>query len=347
MKSSKIETKPTALREALLRRVHRRYIASGNLSLPAAPALLSTYVDMLSTMFQAMGRALSKAELDHLRRILGDKLQEGWRISPHCRVYIEWRTDPSPAVSLSYSLWLRESTTEAEYEEWTKTRAPPLFGEHPDAKVLAVARSLGAPRAVPCLDIGAGTGRNALPLAREGFLVDAVEMAPALLQLLREEISEEKLSVGVIEGDILDEVRLPPGKYRFLFLCEVVSHFREHGQLRALFERASEALQPGGMLLFSAFIAHDPYVPDTMARELSEVFWSTTYTRKQIAFAMDGLPFEKVSDESVYDYEKANLAPEAWPPTGWFSDWSRGCDIFALPEEKSPVELRWLLFRRR
>ena len=347
MKPTKTETRPQALREAMLRRVHRRSSGGGHLLLPAAPALLSTYVEMLSAIFQAMGRGLSREELDHLRRILGDKLEEGWKISPHCRVYIEWTTDPSPAVSLSYKIWLRPSTTKSEYEDWVKNRAPPLFGEHPDAKVLAVARSLGAPADVPCLDVGAGTGRNALPLARLGHPVDAVEMTPALMEVLRESAAEQKLPLGLFPGDILGDLPLPEGRYRFLFLCEVLTHFREAAQLRALFERASRALQPGGMLLFSALLAHDSYTPDPMARELSEVFWATLYTRKQLAFAMNGLPFEKVSDESVHDYEKAHLPPEAWPPTGWFTDWSRGLDLFALPPEKSPAELRWVLYRRR
>jgi len=40
------------------------------------------------------------------------------------------------------------------------------------------------------------------------------------------------------------------------------------------------------------------------------------------------------------------LAEEAWPPTGWYDDWSQGLDVYALPAGKAPMELRWLTFRR-
>ncbi|RYE93235.1 MAG: class I SAM-dependent methyltransferase [Myxococcales bacterium] len=348
MKSFKVETRPQALREAMMPRVHRRLSASGKLSLPAAPALLETYVEQIATQFSLLGRRFSTEQLDHLRRILRERLEAAWKRSPHCRLLIDWSTDASPAVSVSYTVATRFSTTEDEYEEWTRTRTPPLFGANPDAKVMAVAGqlSLGMPALTPCLDIGAGTGRNSLPLARLGHPVDAVEVAPALLGLLRDDLRAERLPVTVMEGDVLGDLALPARKYRLAFLCEVLSSFREPAQLRPLFERAVAALQPGGQLLFSAFIAHDSYVPDRLARELSEVFWCTIYTRKDIAAAMAGLPLKLVSDESVHDYEKANLPPGAWPQTEWYPQWTQGLDVFAIEPTRSPAQLRWLLYQR-
>ena len=60
----------------------------------------------------------------------------------------------------------------------------------------------------------------------------------------------------------------------------------------------------------------------------------------------EGLPFERVTDESVLEYEKEHLPAEAWPPTGWFVPWVAGQDLFDIPENRSPVELRWLAYRR-
>jgi hypothetical protein len=76
------------------------------------------------------------------------------------------------------------------------------------------------------------------------------------------------------------------------------------------------------------------------------VFWCCVFTRRDLAEALEGLPFELVSDESVYEFEKANLPAAAWPPTGWFEEWTRGLDLFDLTPEKSPIELRWLVYRR-
>lgn len=58
-----------------------------------------------------------------------------------------------------------------------------------------------------------------------------------------------------------------------------------------------------------------------------------------------GLPLRLVSDDSVYEYEQANLPAGAWPPTSWYADWVGG-DVFDLPREECPIEMRWLVFER-
>src|SRR5690606_15880072 len=120
----------------------------------------------------------------------------------------------------------------------------------PDAKVMNLARSLGDPKDVPVLDIGAGTGRNTLPLAREGFPTDAIELAPALAKVLREDAEKAGLSVRVFEGDATDRnLGVPQNYYGLVFLAEVVaSHFRNVAHLRQLFEVVVDMIRPGGYL---------------------------------------------------------------------------------------------------
>jgi SAM-dependent methyltransferase len=224
-----------------------------------------------------------------------------------------------------------------------------LFGAHPDAKVLELARSLGAPAEVPIIDIGAGTGRNTIPLARAGHPVDAVELAPPLAAILREELAKHELtSTRVFEGNILDPaLELPAAHYRLVVLAEVVaSHFRELAEIRQLLEVAAKLLVPGGLLAFSAFLSQDGYKPDLAARELSQVLWCCLFTRKELADAAAGLPFERVADESVADFERAHQPEANWPPTGWFEEWAGGQDLFDLPAGKPPLELRWIVYRR-
>lgn len=116
----------------------------------------------------------------------------------------------------------------------------PYATEFPDAKDMDLARSLGRPEDVTVIDIGAGTGRNTLPLAREGFRVDAVELAPALAELLRQDVEKEGLTVHVHLGSILDDsFNLPENHYKMIFLSEVVPHFRNGAQLRKVFEIAA------------------------------------------------------------------------------------------------------------
>ena len=344
----KAETNHAVLRQAMLKRLPRRLTTTAQLSFAAVPALIDHYVDLLGTTFAALGRTFSEKELTQLRGILEKKLEEGWNASPYAKVFVSYETDPLPKTSLSYRVSVSVVTMADEYEHWVKTRKPPLFGANADAKVMTLARSLGAPSEVSVLDVGAGTGRNTLPLAREGFATDAIELAPALAEILRDAVAKEQLPVRVFEGDALDPaLGVPKAHYRLAVLAEVVaSHFRSTSQLHTLFEGVAEMLAPGGLLVFSTFLAREGFKPEPLIQQLSQVFWCCLFTRRDLSEALEGLPFELVSDESVYEFEKNNLPAEAWPPTGWFEEWTRGLDLFDLTPEKSPIELRWLVYRR-
>ncbi|HEY3501044.1 MAG TPA: class I SAM-dependent methyltransferase [Polyangiaceae bacterium] len=345
----KRETNASVVKKALITRLPRRVSSSGQMVLPAAPSLLDHYTEKLYEYFSLLGRVFTKEEMDHLKGILERKLDEAYTASPYARVVVHYETDPPPKTSLTYRMSVSMSSIKDEYDGWIKTRTPPYFGAHPDAKVMQAARSLGNPKDAPVLDIGAGTGRNTLPLAREGFPIDAIELTPSLAGLLREEVAKENLAVRVFEGDALaGNTELPEHHYKLVFLSEVIaSHIRTVDQVRAIFDGAAEALVAGGLLVFNAFLAHESYRPDAVARELSQVFWCNLFTRQDLATAMQGLPFELVADESTHDFEQENQPAEAWPPTGWFVDWSKGLDLFDLPRGTAPMELRWLTFRRK
>jgi SAM-dependent methyltransferase len=343
------ETDPELVRGALLRRLSRRLGAAGQIVLPSVPALRDHFTELVRDAFATLGRVFDATETEHLRSVLERKLAEGFALSHYSRVIVNYETHPPPATALSYNVLVVRSTIEHEYENWVRLREPPLFGLHPDAKVLECARSLGPPSEVPVLDVGAGTGRNTLPLAREGFPTDAVELAPALANILRGEVEKERLPVRVFEGNALTrELELPTEHYRLVFMAEVIaSHIRSVDELRLAFERAASSLAAGGLFLFNAFVARDAYRPDALARELSQVFWCNLFTKTDIAEAMAGLPLEFVSDESTHDFESARQSAEAWPPTGWFVEWARGLNLFNLPGGRAPIDLRWLVYRRR
>jgi SAM-dependent methyltransferase len=198
------------------------------------------------------------------------------------------------------------------------------------------------------LDVGAGTGRNTLPLAREGFVVDALEPAGALCTILRDTVTTEQLKVGVVEGNFLDSaIELPRAQYQMLLLSEVVaSHFRSVEQLRQLFEAAAQRLLPGGVLVFNAFLSDGGYKPDDVARQLSQVLWCCLFTRHDLELASKGLPFERLADEAAAEYEREHLPEGQYPSTGWYEGWCGGQDLFDLPAERPPMELRWLVYRK-
>jgi SAM-dependent methyltransferase len=341
-------TDPEVLRTAILARLPHRATGSGRFRWPAIPALLDEYLTTLAATFTGLGRGFDREELAELRASLDKELTAGFAASPYSKLIVAYRTEGPPSILLTYEVSHEVVTVADEYDAWLRTREPPLFGAYPDAKLLSLAHSLGRPQDVAILDVGAGTGRNSLPLAKADFAVDAVELVPSLAEVLRAELMQAGVSAQVFVGDALDpRLEVPRHKYQLIVLAEVVaSHFRDATQLRALFERAQEWLAPDGLLLFSAFLAFGEYAPDALARQASQVFWCCLFTREEMDACSRGLQLVRVSDESAFDFEQMHLPDEAWPPTGWFEDWARGHDLFVLPSGQAPHELRWVVYRK-
>jgi len=338
---------PRSTRTALIAGLNRRIRTEGELSFPAAPALLDVYLRRLLALFANMGKPFSRTERAALREMLAPRLQDGFALSPHSRVHIKWQAEAPPGAGVDYRVWLETGTVEAEYDHWLVSREPPLFGTSPDAKLLHVAGALDRSRQHRVLDIGAGTGRNTFALARVGLIVDALEPTPAFCEALRSAARAERAPIEVIEASLFSpKLALRGARYSLIVCSEVTSHFRGVEELRTLFERAARWLRPGGSLLLNAFVANSTFEPDALARELSQLAWSTIFTRKDLARATRGLSLSRLSDESVHDYEKAHQPPENWPPTSWYESWSRGLNCFRAKRGAAPMELRWLHYRK-
>jgi SAM-dependent methyltransferase len=332
------------LREAMVRRMYRRTMAEGQITVPAVPGLIDEYVQLCADMCGSLGVTYTPEQSAQLRRVLEVELAKAFKASQRSEVAISFQVPFG--TGLNYRVKAEWRTVEADYDHWVATRPPPLFGTEPDARVLALAREAEDPTTHRVLDVGAGTGRNALALARRGHPVDAVEIAPKFADIMRSEVESESLSVRVIQSDVFTAVEGVHEEYQLMVLSEVVPDFRTTHELRGVFELAADCLAPGGRLVFNAFLARPGYTPDDAARELGQQCNTMIFTRDEVTSAAAGLPFELVADDSAYEYEKAHLPEGAWPPTGWFEGWATGLDVFDVPREESPIELRWLVYRK-
>jgi SAM-dependent methyltransferase len=335
------------IHEKHFQHLQSQFQARGEILFPCVPELLQLYLEQITALFSSFNSIIEPTTLAKLPKELENQLIAGFATSPHAKLILTY--EPSPqGVTLKLKPFI--SSIADQYHDWVKQREPPLFGTHPDAKVMATVAQFTDPANSPILDIGAGTGRNTLPLAQQGYPVDAVELTPAFVEQIQEAAQKQKLPVRGILGDILDrQVKLQPAYYQGVILCEVIaSHFGSVDPLRQLLARICDTLRPGGLLLFSLFLAVDDYEPDNLTRELSQVTWSCIFTRSELAAAMERLPLTVLSDESVLEYEREHLPTAAWPPTGWFIKWCQGENLFPLHNQgKPPMELRWILCQRR
>lgn len=327
-----------------LRRLLRCSTAKGHLQLPAVPAMLNDYCDLCRLSFEAIGVSLSAEQAAHLRTVLSEQLDLAFQAS--CRSEIVITYDAPYGTSLSYQVRTQSVSLEKAYDAWVGTREPPYFGVAADARVWTLALASEHPSACPILDLGAGPGRNAIALARRGHPVDAIELSAEFAELLRREASVEGLPIRVFQRDLFTPALDLRRDYRLIVLSQVASDFRHSNQLRQVLELAVSALAPGGCLVFNIFLPVVGYTPDAAARQLGQQVYTAIFTYPELAIALDGLPLELVSDHSVHDYERQHLPEGLWPPTSWYADWVSGLDVFDTTRERSPIEMRWLVYQK-
>lgn len=319
-------------------------MAEGHIRVPAVPSLLDEYVVLCGNICATLGVWYTAEQSAQLRSVLEAEMAKGFKVSPRSDIVISFHAPFGTGVNFRVQTEWR--TLEADYDEWAAVRPPPLFGTEPDARVLALAAEAADPATCRVLDVGAGTGRNSLALARRGHPVDAVEMAAKLADVIRSEAQSESLGVRVIQSDVFTAMEDVHQEYQLMVLSEVVPDFRTVHELRGLFELAADCLAPGGRLVFNTFLPREGYEPDTTAVELGQQCNTMIFTRDQMTDAAAGLPVELIADDSAYEYEKAHLPEAGWPPTGWFEGWANGLDVFDVEREDSPIELRWLVYQK-
>ena len=100
------------------------------------------------------------------------------------------------------------------------------------------------------VDLGAGFGMHAIPLARRGFQVAAIDLSPELLQELSNQV--EGLSITTHASDLLDfpqHLSEPPE----LVLCmgDTLTHLPDRSAVDTLFQRVKQNLAPRGMFVLS------------------------------------------------------------------------------------------------
>jgi SAM-dependent methyltransferase len=333
-------------RSAIVERLKRRSIGAGSFSAPCIPSLAEHYFSKLMQLFDALDRPLEPAEAAAMRRAFHDCVVQGFAGSPYARFVFAYRPAESNPLALDCTMSVVSPSLEEQYQDWLDGSAGNQpFGTQPDAMVVDVAQALAESGPIRVLDVGAGGGRNTLPLARAQHVVDAIEPVPALAKQLREAARAEQLAVRLFEQDILlEQSDIGLERYDLIVLSEVSPHFSQRDFARVM-PRLVGALAPGGTLLFNAFVARNGYRPDAVAQETAQSVWSTFFTRVELEALTSPLGLVISRDEACLEYERARLPREAWPPTPWYVNWAEGRSLFSNHAGEAPIELRWLAYR--
>jgi 2-polyprenyl-3-methyl-5-hydroxy-6-metoxy-1,4-benzoquinol methylase len=112
-----------------------------------------------------------------------------------------------------------------------------------------IEKEIGYDKAARILDIGCGTGRHSIELAKRGYHVVGIDLSESLLKRAREKASEQKLHVAFQKHD----ARSLPFLHEFnliLMICEGAFPLMETDEMNyQILQNAANALLPKGKLL--------------------------------------------------------------------------------------------------
>ncbi|MBR3503483.1 MAG: class I SAM-dependent methyltransferase [Clostridia bacterium] len=150
------------------------------------------------------------------------------------------------------------------------------------------------------LEVGAGTGRYSIALAREGMDVTAVELAEANLAVLRKN-SRGMERIRSLQGDATDLKGLADGIFDMTLVLGPLYHLFEQKDVHAAIDEAVRVTKPGGVIMF-AFISvfgimYANYLSGNWAAGQAENFtkdYRVRHFKEQLFTGYDVVEFERL-----------------------------------------------------
>lgn len=105
------------------------------------------------------------------------------------------------------------------------------------------------------LEIGAGTGRYSHALARQGYIVDAIELIEHNIDVFCKNTSTDE-NISVIRGNALDLSAFPDNRYNITLLLGPLYHLYNEEDKRQAIREAIRVTKRGG-IIFAAYVIFD------------------------------------------------------------------------------------------
>jgi 2-polyprenyl-3-methyl-5-hydroxy-6-metoxy-1,4-benzoquinol methylase len=144
------------------------------------------------------------------------------------------------------------------FEDYAETYDKQPFTSGTLAEVDFIEREIGYDKSVRILDIGCGTGRHAIELARRGYDVTGVDLSASQLGRAREKAQAAGVAVRFQQADAR-QLRFRGGFQLVIMICEGAFPLMETDEENfAILGSAAAALEPNGKLICTTLNALFP-----------------------------------------------------------------------------------------
>jgi len=137
------------------------------------------------------------------------------------------------------------------FENYAKTYDAEVFTQGTIGECDFIEKEIDYNKSTRILDIGCGTGRHAIELAKRGYAVTGIDLSESQLQHAREKASALSLKIDFQKHD----ARMPHFSDAFdlvIMLCEGGFPLMETDEMNfRILQNAATALKPGGKLIFT------------------------------------------------------------------------------------------------
>jgi len=158
------------------------------------------------------------------------------------------------------------------------------------------------------IEIGAGTGRYSIALAKEGYKVTAVELVESNLEVLRKNSSDMKDIVSY-QGDALNLSRFENNQFDVTLLFGPMYHLYSKEDVHKAIEEAIRVTKRDGIILVAFLsvyaIMNDNYLNGTFAAGVEENFdenYNVKHFEEQLFTGYDIAEFEQLFESYKTKY---------------------------------------------
>lgn len=184
------------------------------------------------------------------------------------------------------------------------------------------------------LEVGAGTGRYSIALAKKGMDVTSVELVESNLSVLREN-SKEIENITSYQGDATNLSRFADNSYDVTLVLGPMYHLYEPDEVNSAIDEAIRVTKPGGVILF-AFISvfaimYANYFYGNWAAGQKENFtdeYEVKHFKEQLFTGYDVTEFERLFQQKPVDWITTTGVDGLLEPIEDRSDFSLSDDDF-------------------